>query len=105
MSKQFNFNNIEEAFGNVLYLSNDNPTTIQNHSQYSPALNSTNHGTNQTVYSPSSSLVGQNHTGNGIQQKYASSTSPPIKYQNSVRFEPGSSSYVGSNGSNNSEQF
>ncbi|VDP51559.1 unnamed protein product [Schistosoma margrebowiei] len=33
MSKQFNFNNIEEAFGNVLYLSNDNPTTIKNHSQ------------------------------------------------------------------------
>lgn len=67
----------------------------------SPALNSLNHSNNQTVYSPSSSLVGQNHTGNGIHQKYTSSTSPPIKYQNSVRFEPGSSSYVGSNGSNN----
>ncbi|KAH8870597.1 Hillarin [Schistosoma japonicum] len=53
---------------------------------------------NQPLYSPS--IVGQNHVGNGMQQKFSTSTSSPIKYQNSVRFEPGSSSYVSSNGSN-----
>ncbi|CAH8583625.1 unnamed protein product [Heterobilharzia americana] len=64
------------------------PAIVSDSSTISPS-------NNLPGYSP---YVGQNHLGNGTQQKYASSTSPPARYQNSVRFEPVSLSYTSSNG-------
>ncbi|CAH8854047.1 unnamed protein product [Trichobilharzia szidati] len=102
MTNQFNCNKIDEDFRKLLYLSdnnennNNNNTNLRsNPSQFnSSTISSMN---NQTGYPPYS---GQNHIGNGVQQAYNSSINQPTRYQNSVRFEPGSPSYISSNGTN-----